>query len=270
MIKEWPEWKVYRSRNSSKWAKLGGKWVRVLPREEFFKEFFVHEPGDHLVCFGPTQIAGKTRLMIDALDYTDMSGLSMPPVLLIAKPRDKTLDAGIARLGYAKTEVWPPKKPLFRRGDPDGWAFWPPHIRTSSKANNEHIAAQFEGVLNETFWAGDTVSVIDEMHHANAILRQGANIDRHLTQGDGMGAGFWGGAQKGSGTQRGAMSGFVFNSATHTFVAHDPVTLHQKRYGEIAGVDPNISQHATAVLPPYYWLYSHRVGPKCCVVEPGK
>src|SRR6266487_6377678 len=72
-------------------------------------------------------LAGKTRLMFDLLSATDTSFCSSPPTMLVAKPRDQVVTAGIARLGYKEIDRWPPRKSWFGE-PPAGYAYWPKHL----------------------------------------------------------------------------------------------------------------------------------------------
>lgn len=253
--------------DGSRWTAFGGEWVQVFTRAEFLRERWNYNNGEHVSIFGPTQLAGKTRLMFDLLDATDTSGLARPPTMLVAKPRDKVVNAGIARLGYAETDRWPPAKGWFK-DDPAGWAFWPKHRKNVSPEDNDaHIAKMFRPAVHQLFWSGDSILVADELYHLLAVLKLYGDVNRHLTQGQGMGAGIWFGTQRPAGTQQGSLPGFVFNSPTHTFLSRDPVSTNRKRFQEIGGVDTKIIEEATYSMPPYTFFYIHRNGPKICVVE---
>jgi hypothetical protein len=253
--------------DGTRWSAFGGEWVQVFTRAEFLAERWDYQPGEHVSLFGPTQLAGKTRLLFDLLANTDTSWCSRPPMMLVAKPRDRVVAAGIARLGWRETSQFPPRKGLFR-DDPPGWAYWPPHLKSAtSEANDEHISAQFAPAFHQQFWAGDTITVADELYHLLAVLKRYGDVNRHLTQGGGMGSGLWFATQRPAGTQQGALSGFVFNSPTHTFLSRDPVATNRKRFSEIGGVDTDIIEHATYSMPPFTFFYIHRNGPKICVVE---
>src|SRR5207244_3976842 len=99
--------------DGSRWTVFGGERVQVFTRAEFLRERWHYNPGEHVSLFGPTQLAGKTRLMFDLLEATDTSFCQVPPVMLVAKPKDKTVVAGIQRLGYRETNRWPPRKGWF-------------------------------------------------------------------------------------------------------------------------------------------------------------
>lgn len=258
--------------DGSRWTMLGGTWVQVFSRDQFLSTRWVYGDGDHVAVFGPTQISGKTRLVFDLLAHTDTSEMIYPPVVLVAKPADKTVAADLDRLGYERTEVWPPKRRLFDRRDdqPNGYAFWPDHDpEMSSKANTARVAQRFREAIDHQFWLGKqgpTITVADELYGLVATYGLMPEVTRHLTQGMGMGAGLWFATQRPSGTQAAALSGFVFNSATHTFVARDPVRSNRKKYADIGGVEAEILEDATQKMPPFAFFYVHRVGPRMCVV----
>jgi hypothetical protein len=251
---------------------FGGTWIRVLGRAEFLERYWSYHPGEHVAVLGPTQISGKTRLIFDLLAATDTQDLVYPPVVLVAKPKDRTVDADLARLGYQRVEEWPPRRPWYRANDPEpaGYAFWPsidPDL--SSKHAKAQLARQFETVIDHQFWAGregPTLTVADEAYGLIKDYGMADPINRHMTQGMGMGAGLWYATQKPSGTQSAALSGFLFNSATHTFVARDPVKSNRRKYEDIGGVESGILEDACAGMPPFTFLYIHRVGPKLAVV----
>lgn len=261
-----PGWVIHRDGDGTRAVKLGGLWVEVVSRKDFLADRWVYNPGEHVLAIGPTQIAGKTRLLVDLLGATRDDRLSRPPVLLVTKPRDPTLTAARDRLGYAMTAKWPPRRLPFR-DEPPGYMFWPVHDRELRAAdNNAKVADQFEAVMSDQFFAGNSITVADELFAWVALLRLGDVVDRHLTQGGGMGAGLWGGTQKPSGTQRGAMSGFTFNSQTHSFYARDPVRTNRHRLGDISGINTDVVEDATEMMPPFHFLYTHRNGPTYCVV----
>lgn len=256
-------------RGEQEYARLGPLWVETHERDVFLNEHFTYNYGDHLGVYGPTQVTGKTRLLSDLLQHVDTSGLAKPPCAFIAKPKDKTWEREIPRLGYRVTDVWPPKFSRFRSAPP-GYAFWPRHTRgVPAAVNNGMIAGKFSAAMDENYWSGNSITVIDELYHAFAMLKLDHPINRHLTQGMGMGSALWFGTQKPSGTQGNNLSGFVFNSPVHTFIARDPVGTNQKKLGDIGGVDPKVVEAAAGSLPRYWFLYLNRDG-TMCVVKAGR
>jgi len=253
--------------DGSRWTSFGGERVQVFGRAEFLRERWDYGPGEHVSMFGPTQLAGKTRLMFDLLSATDTSFCSSPPTMLVAKPRDQVVTAGIARLGYKEIDRWPPRKSWFGE-PPAGYAYWPKHLtNVDPEINDAHISRMFRPAVHNQFWDGNSLTVADELYHILAVLKLYGDVNRHLTQGHGMGSGLWFGTQRPAGTQQGALPGFVFNSPTHTFLSRDPVSDNRKRFSEIGGVDPKIIEEATRTMPPFHFVYIHRKGPKICVVE---
>jgi len=259
-------WRPHLDGDGRRYVKLGGKWVEVVSRKDFMGERWDYNPGEHVLVIGPTQIAGKTTLLVDLLAATDTTDLNRPPVIMVTKPRDKVITAARQRLGYRLTDRWPPRLQRFRR-EPPGDIFWPIHDRELRAGdNNARVAAQFEQAINDQFFTGNTITVADEIFAWYSILDLGDVIDRHLTQGGGMGSALWAGTQKPSGTQRGALSGFLFNSHTHGFYSWDPVRTNRRRLGDVSGIDTDVVEDATDIMPKYHQLYTHRDGPKYCVV----
>lgn len=257
-----------RAADGTQWTRLAGVWVQVIPRSEFLAHHWHYEYGQHVGVVGPTQVAGKTRLLGDLLSATDTTDLTVPPVMLIGKPQDRTLSGGmLARIGFREVHQWPPRAGWFQE-KPAGWAFWPKHLRDATpERDNDYISAQFDRAIQDVFWKGDTILVVDELHYVFLILKKQGMIDRHLTQGMGMGSAVWFGTQQPGGTQTaGGLSGFVFNSPYHLFFAWDPVKTNRKKFGVVGGVDPRIIEEATYVMPPYYFLYIYRDGPRICIV----
>lgn len=257
-------------RDRRPYALLGGEWVRYYSRAEFLHQVWSYLPGEHVSVLGPTQISGKTRLLTDLLSVTDTSWCEVPPTMLITKRRDPTVSAAQQRLGYYVTREWPPRRGFLRRWfqpEPPGWLFWPAHLSgVPSTVNTAHLSPQFSRVLTDQHDRGHTLTVIDELYSVAVLYGLGDDVDRHLTQGQGQGSALWVATQKPSGTQGKGLSGFVFNSPTHTFIARDPVERNRKTYGDIGGVPTRITEHATGVMPKFNFLYIHRDGPQMCVV----
>jgi hypothetical protein len=249
--------------------------VRVYTRREFLEEVWDYQPGNHVAIFGPTQSAGKTRLIFELLGATDTSWCAIPPVIFVAKPQSTTTASGISRLGYKVVSAWPPKElGRLRRMTgaqlPPGYAFWPRHMAdVSPDVNDRQLSDQFKRADHQLFWSGNTIEVLDELYHFFALYDMADEVNRRLTQGSEMGSGLWLATQRPSGTQQAALSGFVFNSATHTFVSTDPTTANRRRYGEIAAAPSEVIEDAALRMPRFYWLYIHRDGPRMCVIEKG-
>jgi hypothetical protein len=241
--------------------------VARFSRAEFLASYWNYRPGEHVSLIGPTQQAGKTRMLFDLLGATDWSWCSVPPTVLVAKPRDSTVAAGTGRLGWEVTSRWPPRKKVFS-AQPPGYAMWPKHLKDATvEQNNAHLRTAFEPAIQDHFWKGNSLIVADEVYYLSSVLGMDDLLIRHWTQGMGMGAGLWSATQRPSGTSGKPIPGFMYNSATHTFLARDPDKRNRQRFAEIGGVDPELIEYTTMNLAPFQFLYIHRAGPYMAIVE---
>jgi hypothetical protein len=239
--------------------------ISRFSREEFLNDRWNYQPGEHVSLIAPTQ-NGKTTTVFDLLRHTDLSWCTVPPVMLVAKPKDPVVSSGLDQLGYQETDRWPPKKRWFDER-PEGYGLWPPHLKdVESEVNNAHLAALLRPAVRDLFWKGNTVCIADEVYHLCAVLGMSTQLTQHWTQGAGMGSGLWSATQKPSGTQQGTVPSFMYNSPTHTFLGRDPDERNRKRFGEIGGVDPKLLSETVMSLAKFEWLYIHRDGPTMCIV----
>lgn len=240
--------------------------VARFDRQEFLEERWHYRPGEHASFITATQ-NGKTTMMFDLLRHTDTSWCTIPPTVLVAKPKDKTVADSLIQAGYQETAEWPPVKKLFAE-KPTGYGFWPRHLRNADEeTNNAHLAKSFRPVVHELFWRGNTILVADEQYHLCAVLNMQSQMTRHWTQGMGMGSGLWSATQKPSGTQQGTIPSFMYNSPTHIFLGRELDEANRKRFGEIGGVNPKLVRQTVEELDRFEWLYIHRDGPLMCVIK---
>lgn len=240
--------------------------ISRFPREEFLNERWNYQPGEHVSLTAPTQ-NGKTTMMFDLLQHTDTSWCSVPPVMLVAKPEDPVVRAGLAQVGYQLTERWPPRRKWFQE-KPAGYALWPKHLKdVDDEVNNAHLARIFRPAMSELFWRGHTITIADETYYLCVVCGLAVPLTRNWTQGGGMGSGTWDGTQKPSGTQQGSIPTFRYNSSTHTFLGRDPDKRNRDRFADISGVDSRFVAETVMTLRKFEWLYIHRDGPTMCIVE---
>lgn len=240
--------------------------IARFSRLEFLAERWDYQPGQHVSLIAPTQ-NGKTTFMFQLLRNTDTSFCEIPPVMLVAKPKDAVVAQGLDYLGWEETDRWPPKKKMFRE-KPEGHGLWPRHLKdVSPSVNAEHLANSFRPAIKKLFWQGNSICIGDEAYELCAVLGLSEELTRHWTQGAGMGSGLWTATQKPSGTQQGSIPSFMYNSPTHTFLGRDPDKRNRDRFGEIGGVDPRLLSETVLGLKKYEWLYIHRDGPTMCIVE---
>lgn len=239
--------------------------ITRFTREEFLAERWDYRPGEHVSLITATQ-NGKTTMVFDLLRHTDTSWCSIPPTMLVAKPKDRTVAAGLEALDFVEVDKWPPPKKWFSEKAP-GYGLWPKHLRDAPEETNDaHIASTLRPAVRELFWRGNTICIADEIYHLCALYGMSAQMTRHWTQGHGMGSGLWSATQKPSGTQQGSVPSFMYNSPTHTFLGREPDERNRKRFGEIGGVDPRLVSDAVKGLQKFEWLYIHRDGPTMAIV----
>lgn len=237
-------------------------------REEFLTERWNYLPGQHVGFTAPTQ-NGKTTMMFDLLKHTDTSWCTIPPVMLVGKPADPVVSAGIEDIDYDKIHSWPPKKKIgWWHENPAGYALWPKHLLdVEPEEDNAHVSRMMRPAIMQTFRQGHTITVADESYYLCVELGLSPLLTRHWTQGAGMGSALWDGTQKPSGTQQGSIPTFRYNSATHTFLGRDPDKRNRDRFSEIGGVDPKMVGDTVMHLAKFEWLYIHRDGPTMCIIE---
>lgn len=239
--------------------------ITAFTREEFLTERWAYRPGEHVSLIAPTQ-NGKTTTLFQLLRFTDVSWCRQPPVMLVAKPRDRVVSQGLADVGWAEIPDWPPRKRPWQ-DPPPGYGLWPRHLRGApTEANKAHLRSKFLPAIGDAFWQGDSVVIGDEVYYLAVELALAPELTRHWTQGAGMGAGLWTATQKPSGTAQGSIPTFMYNSPTHTFLGRDPDKRNRERFNEIGGVDGKLVGETVQKLGPYEWLYINRNGPTMCIV----
>jgi hypothetical protein len=229
-----------------------------FPREEFIRERFHYEAGQHVTFLAPTQ-AGKTTLAFELLEKTVAK--EVPGIVLVQKRKDETLTRWTEHLkakGWIQTKVWPPN-PL--RKQAVGYILWPLHSRDPD-ATNERLRGIFRRALLDSYNKGNRILFADETYYLSDRLDLDDELIQIWAQGAGMGCGLW------AATQRPAyIPLWGYSMAEHLFLANDPDKRARIRYGEIGGINPRFVEWQVERLPKYHWLYIRRTGPECCIVE---
>lgn len=131
-----------------------GPSVEYLSREEFLEEFTArHEPGQHLVTFGPTG-RGKTTLMADLLRQG-------PPYSHIGILSPKGADPAFRGIGKPK-KAWPPHLPVsvHTYGEPKPYTI---RLEGSPEAGWDNLRRQFEPPLSWARGQKDWLWVIPDL-----------------------------------------------------------------------------------------------------------
>lgn len=248
--------------------------IAEIPREEFLRNYFDYQPGEHVLFSEPTQ-QGKTHLAYQMLDVTMARWPQLRTVSLMPKSRDPATHLWAERLDMRIGDKWPPPK-YYLNGVPRGHIFWPKHLTGASVAENRaNLARQFGNCLHDQYQAGDSITLADDIYLTAVLLGLNQECEEFWTAGSGGNAGLWATMQKPSGTVGGgSVSSFAYNSPSHLILGHDPVETNRKRFSEIGGVDPalvseivfNLRKHRIGNKNISEKLYIAKAGPYMCIV----
>lgn len=250
--------------------------LHVIPRQEFARDFFDYQPGEHVTFGGPTQ-RGKTTLAFALLEYTASSEL--PAYVAVSKPHDPTTAKEGARLGYRRVNEWPPTKtvPELFGERPAGYLVWPTFGDMDTDV--ERCATVTRALLVHRYAAGakggkrikpgrknnaQGILVMDDTMVKARIMGLDREMTTVLAMAGAMGIGQWTFVQKPTDSGRTAL--WAFGASEHLFVLKDPDQRNRLRYDEIGGFDPKIVSTATMSLKPYEFLYLKRTEGYMCVV----
>ncbi len=233
--------------------------IKFIPREAFLEDYWQYKAGEHATFLAPTQ-SGKTTLMTQLAKVTATPRL--PAVTLVMKPRDAVATKMAKDVHLQVIRSWPPsalKNPLERRKY-NGWLLWPKHT-FDTDVDDAHLQEEFRKALRSSYKQGDRIVIADETVGLVKELKLEKELNAIWTRGASMGCGLW------AATQRPAFIPLnAYSQSEHMFLAFDPDTRAQERYGEIGGVDPKLIQATVAKLPKYHWLYIRRTGRVAAVI----
>lgn len=212
-----------------------------MTRAEFLDEYWSYEPGQHILFVAPTG-AGKSYFAWQLLEKTMEDHPGLRYVSFMPKTSDPTTARNALRLGLEEVPVWPPRKRLFHE-KPRGYVLWPKHPHgpgVTTEMRRMAVGTELKKGLEDQYWAGRSVSFIDDAHSAAALMDLNSNIEEILTNGRAGGAGMWLATQKPSGTvATGGLTSFAWGSASKMFFSKDSDKRNLDRLSEIgAGVDP--------------------------------
>ena len=233
-------------------------------QDEFAADYWQYNKGEHVSLFGPTG-SGKTTLQFKLLN--ESAAKKLKGVVLVVKPKDKTVDDFNKILNFKRLEDWPPS--LFKRywhKEKRGWLVWPkPEL--DARKNQEKQRIIMQRTIMRNYYKGDSIIVADETYGLSKTLRLELELSEVWTKGRSMGAGLW------SGTQRPAfVPGFMYDQPSHIFIANDGDKRSRERYGEIGGTDRKMIENIVQGLNLHEFLYIQRAGPdgrpKYCILTP--
>jgi hypothetical protein len=205
-------------------------------REEFLRERWDYQPGEHVFVCQPSQ-GGKTHWLFQLAAATEFP---KPPVALVMKAVDPTPAAWTERLGWKETKHWPPPSRMPWQSKPPGYTLWPPHVLTMAPDALEQTAAIQEREFRKVFLdarRGGQAIIGDEVYGLIAELNLRSQIIEAVSRGSSAKSPLWYATQRPSGTQGISMPGHLFNCPTHLFLGFDPVEGNRKRFSEIGGIN---------------------------------
>src|ERR1017187_1222354 len=238
-------------------------------REEFCRNRFDYRAGQHVVFGGPSQMAGKTTLAFDLLEY--VATPELPAYVAVSKPDDKVSTQAGKRLGFRRVSSWPPDRKFneieaFGGSKPRGYLIWPPF---GDLDLDEARAAQVTGDLLTHTYAGGVkkkhaILVMDDTMVKAKVLGLDGRMVTIIAMAGAMGIGIWIFVQKP--TDSGRTSLWGFENAQHLFFAKGGDTRMLQRYVEISGEFGPLVKKVVPTLRAYEFAYLNKFAGHFCIV----
>lgn len=229
-----------------------------MTREEFLREGWDYQPGEHVTIIGPTG-SGKTWLGYQLLEVTATPEL--PAVVLVMKPRDNTVTKWSKTVGYRIVRSWPPPASPWRPRKPPGFVVWPrPTYDPDVDDYRQHII--FRRVILDSYKKGRRILFGDEVYSLAQELALTKELVTVWSKGRSMDCGLWCASQKPT-----HIPLWAYSQAEHLFLAFDPDKRARDRFSEIGGVDPKLVERTVLTLGKHEWLYFRRSDGAMCIVE---
>lgn len=237
--------------------------ITQLERDDFIDNYFEYTPGEHLTIVGPTG-SGKTWLGYQLLAATAHEEL--PAVVLVMKPKDKTVTKFSKQNNYRVINNWPPLPSIWNPGKKPGYVVWP-KFTYDPDVDDELQWEIFRRTLLDCYKKGNYIIFADETYSLAEELGLKKELTTLWTKARSMNTGLW------SATQRPTyVPLWAYSGAEHLFLAKDPDKKARDRFAEIGGVDPEIIKTTVMNLPKHHWLYIRRSGsngePEFAIIKP--
>ncbi len=201
----------------------------------------------HLAAVGPTGQGKSTTIhgLVDAhRSYV---------AYLATKPRDKTLEAYIAKGGYERCADWPPKrgvlvkKPIPAEEMPRRLV-WPD--ATSLNAEAEQIRV-FKAALGDIYQSGGWCTVWDDFWYLSVLLGLEKDAKKFLYNARSNDIPFVLGAQRPAGNRLVE----IFDQADHILFFRDNDEANLRRIGGVGWLSSDLIRAHVANLEQYQFLY---------------
>lgn len=200
----------------------------------------------HLAAVGPTGQGKSTTIhgLVDAKRaYV---------AYLATKPRDRTLDAYIARGGYERVTDWPPRRgfprrPVSAEAMPRRLV-WPDATRLDSEAEQARV---FRAALSDIYTAGGWCTVWDDFWYLSVLLGLERDAKKFLYNARSNDIPFVLGAQRPAGNRLVE----IFDQADHILFFRDNDEANLRRIGGVGWLSSDLIRGHVANLEPYQFLY---------------
>lgn len=233
--------------------------VFSFPRDDFLNRRWRYRPGEHVTILGPTG-CGKTWLGYQLLEKAATPKL--PAVVLVMKPRDKTVVDWSKSAGFRTVRSWPPPPKIqWFEQKPPGYVLWPKH--SFDPARDDYVLhVQFRRAILDCYKRGRRILFADEAWGLVNELKLERELVTLWTRGRSMECGLWTASQKPT-----HIPLHAYSMAEHLFLHNDPDERNRERFAEIGGVDPKLVKAIVASLDLHQWLYLRRADRAMCIVQ---
>lgn len=242
-------------------------------RADFLDNYWVYNPGERVSILGPSG-AGKGVLSFQLLEATVTPKIQ--PVIMVTKPRDKTITQWAKGLQYKTIKDWPPRINPFESRPPIGYVLWPPEDENDYQLTLNRQREVFMRAFNDIYnfhkrqrrrpkekKLDGMIVVVDEMSEVSDELNLDDQVERFYRRGRSNDAGMWGESQLPIG-----LPGVVYSSADHLFLAYMPDERYRRRFAEIGGgIDSKLIEEVVLRLPQFWWLYLRRSDRTMCIIR---
>lgn len=244
-----------------------GIWV--FPREEFARERFHYDGGQHVVFGGPSQIAGKTSLCFDLLE--EVATPKLPAWIVVSKPTDPVTMKRGHELDYRFVNTWPVPKKVNElwNGHPSGYVIWPTFGDINHDMKNAgDITSKFMADRYSASARGDKhsagIMVMDDTMVKAKIMHLDGQMVTVLAMAGAMDIGLWVFVQKP--TDSGRTPLWAFENAQHFFLSKGGDENMRKRYAQIADMDWHEFTELARSLKPFEFIYIDKAHQYICIV----
>jgi len=237
--------------------------VVKFDRKVFINDVWDYHPGDCVTVLAPMG-GGKTQIAYQLLGATATPDL--PAVVMVMKPRDKTVTKFSQQHKFRTVRDWPPSQLQKRVVRPPGWVLWPRESGDPDWDDERHeriFRSALRGLYSGSGVGKDgRIIFADETYSLEKELNMEKDLRRLWTKGRSLDTGLWAASQRPVWISRWAFQ------AQHLFLGNDPDVDAQRRYGEIGGgIDPDVVRHVVSRLGRWEFAYINREERTMCIVS---